>query len=134
MPQLFQRLHRETPLKAFQTLGIEAFEATFRALFEQANTQAARLHKFNDIISELENALFSQSAIDELTTAEKLALFESVVEQATALTGSLVTLSKPLANVRLIIATLDGLKAHQVVEELRILKDANPAAQALPVI
>jgi hypothetical protein len=105
MPQLFQRLHRETPLKAFQTLGIEAFEATFRA-----------------------------SAIDELTTAEKLALFESVVEQATALTGSLVTLSKPLANVRLIIATLDGLKAHQVVEELRILKDANPAAQALPVI
>lgn len=140
MSQLFKRLHSEgipqesaVPAKAFQALGIEAFKNTFRALFAQANVQAARLSKFNTVIALLEDALFNLSTIDELTAGEKLVLFESVVDQAATLTSSLVILSKPLANVRLIIATLDGLEAHQAVNELKVLKDAN-SVQALSSI
>lgn len=123
---LFRRLHQDIDPAAFNTLGINAFESTFRALFEQASSQSSRLSRITSILSLLEEELLDPEAVESLNNVEKAALFRDLIDQSNTITRNLVRLAKPFTNLRLIIATLDGLKNYKGPPALSELKDASP--------
>lgn len=124
--RIFRRLHQDIEPAAFNTLGINAFESTFRALFEQASTQSTRLSRITAILTVLEEGLLRPEALESLNEVEKAALFRDLIDQSNTITRNLVALAKPFTNLRLIIATLDGLKNYKGPGALKELKDASP--------
>lgn len=117
--RFFRRLHKDTEPDTFNALGINAFESTFRALFEQASSQSNRLCRISKIMSLLEDEIFRSEVLDDLNPTERVALFRDLADQSNTITRNLITLSKPFTNLRLIIATLDGLRRYKGQCELQ---------------
>jgi len=132
MVYLFRRLHREDNTEVpdtldldsvdFNSLGITAFESTFRALFKQANSQAGRLQRITEVLNILERHLLTEEAIQELSIDERINLFNSLIGQSSNITRELIALSKPFGSLRVIIGTLDGLRKHR--EQQTNIEDA----------
>jgi len=103
----------DTASADFNNLGINAFESTFRALFNQANSQSTRLKRISHVLKVLENNLLTPEALEQLNASERLVLYKTLAEQADSITRELIALSKPFIGLRVIIGTFDGLRKHK---------------------
>jgi len=116
--ETLEELDNSEAIESFNSLGITAFESTFRALFEQANSQATRLTKIRSILEALEDELLTRDALAEMNQAEKLTLFRDLMVQSNVLTRGLLSLARPFGSLRIIIATLDSLREYKKAELL----------------
>lgn len=115
---------------AFARDGIEAFQATFDTVFQQARLDAERLGHINTALRAIETSLFDLERIESMSVLEKIALADLLSRTQASTIKNVLSFGNILMNLRTIVGTYDGIKKHTSLPGQPVgafpIKDINP--------
>lgn len=97
--------------KAFHIEAVDAFERTFRSIFQQANEEVDRLGRINTAMATLEATLLDPENIAAMDTMQQIALMELLSKSQQATIRNIMGFSGTLGKVRNVVGIYDGI--HQ---------------------
>lgn len=91
--------------------ALVAFSASFGALFNQAEVEAARLLRMNVAIDMIERQILDPDKVAQLTDAQAASLLQVLSYNARGSTAALLEISKTIMSSRGTVAILSNLRA-----------------------
>lgn len=96
----------------FSVEAVQAFERTYRCLFNQAHQEVERVDRINAAMSVLEENLLDTERIRDMTPMEQIALADLLNRSQQGSIKNLMSFGQMFMNIRTVVGLLDGIQKH----------------------